>query len=471
MKKNKNIISRNEDFAKWYTSIIHEAKLIQYYDVKGFMIYQPYGWAIWELIKKELDQKLKETGVENLCLPTLIPLSEFQKEKDHVEGFNPELFTITKIGNNQLHEELVIRPTSEIIFCKYWKNILNSYKDLPLKHNQWCNVFRAEKSTKPFLRNSEFHWQELHCLFETQNEAEEYTLKILDIYSNLVSETLCIPNIKGLKTESEKFAGAEKTYTIETIMQDNQALQSATSHFLGKNFTNTYDVKFQNRENKFESPFSTSHGLSTRIIGAIIMVHSDDNGLVLPWKIAPIQISLVPLFISKNKETYEKAKDLYSHLSKKYRTKIDDTDKGIGFMISEQEVKGIPLTIIIGPNDLKNNEITIYRRDNYEKININLNDLEEYIEKFIVNYSSNLYNKAKKYLDNAIVDVDSLEDLEKAIKENKWARCYFDGSKEQEKMIKEKTNASTRCYNLVKEGYCIVNKTKTNKLTIFARSY
>lgn len=472
MKKNKNIISRNEDFAKWYTSIIQEAKLIQYYDVKGFMIYQPYGWEIWERIKEILDKKLKETGSQNLCMPTLIPLSEFQKEKDHIEGFNPELFTITEIGNNKLSEKLAIRPTSEIAFCKYWQNSLSSYKDLPLKHNQWCNVFRAEKTTKPFLRNSEFHWQELHCVFETKEEAENYTLQILDIYSNLIANDLCIPNIKGIKTEGEKFAGAEKTYTIETIMQDNQALQSATSHFFGNNFTKTYDVTYQTKNNDFKNPFSTSHGLSTRIIGAIIMVHSDDNGLILPWKIAPIQICIVPLFISKNTNTIKKAKELYDILKNQYRVKIDDTDKGIGFMIAEQEIKGIPLTIILGPNDLENNNVTLYRRDTSEKEVISLNKLEEYINDFKNNYSNNLYNKAKKYLDNAIVDVNSLEELKDVIKNNKWARCYFDGSIEQEKEIKEQTGASTRCYSITpKNGTCIINKKETNKLTIFARAY
>ncbi|MDE6289482.1 MAG: proline--tRNA ligase, partial [Ureaplasma sp.] len=379
----KKIVNRSEDFAKWYTSVVQEAKLIQYYDVKGAMIFQPYGWEIWELIKSNLDERMKATGSKNLSMPTLIPLAEFEKEKEHIEGFSPELFTITKIGDNELSEKLVIRPTSEIVFCKYWKKILTSYKDLPFKHNQWSNVFRAEKTTKPFLRNSEFHWQELHGLFDNKKDAINYAYEMQKVYSDFVSKVLCIPNIIGEKTEGERFAGAEKTLTVETIMQDNQALQSATSHYLGQNFTKAYDITFQNRDNKIDIPYSTSHGLSTRIIGAIIMVHGDDNGLVLPFKVAPIQIVILPLFISKNPEVLEFAKKIQLSLSS-YRTHLDNSDKGMGYMISDYQVQGVPFQIIIGPNDLKNKTLTIFRRDLNIKETININDLNNYLDSEVI---------------------------------------------------------------------------------------
>ncbi len=470
-KKNEKIVSRSEDFAKWYTSIIQEAKLIQYYDVKGFMIFQPYGWEIWEMIKLQLDKRLKEHGAKNLYMPLLIPFSEFEKEKEHVEGFNPELFTITKIGDKELDEKLVIRPTSEIVFCKYWKQNLMSYKDLPFKHNQWASVYRAEKTTKPFLRNSEFHWHELHCLFASKEEALSYTKTILDVYSEFMSNILCIPNIKGEKTPGERFAGAENTFTIETVMQDNQALQSATSHYLGQNFTKTYEITFQNKDNKIDTPYSTSHGLSTRIIGAIIMVHSDDNGLVLPWDIAPIQISLLPLFINKNIETLNKAKELQD-LLKDYRVEIDESDRTMGFMISDKQVKGIPFSIIIGPNDLAKNQVMVFRRDTNTKEFVDIKNIKKYIESEINVYKSNLYNKAKTYLDNVTVDAKSLDELKQIIKDNKWARVYFDGEIKDEDYIKELTQATPRCFVETKEeGSCIITNKKTNKLVIFARSY
>lgn len=471
-KKNEKIVSRSEDFAKWYTSIIQEAKLIQYYDVKGFMIFQPYGWEIWENIKFELDKKLKKEGSKNLYVPLLIPYSEFEKEKEHVKGFNPELFTITKIGNKELDEKLVIRPTSEILFCKYWKNILTSYKDLPFKHNQWTSVYRAEKTTKPFLRNSEFHWHELHCLFSKQNEAKEFTKRILDVYSDFITNVLCIPNIKGEKTPGERFAGAENTYTIETVMQDNHALQSATSHYLGKNFTKAYQINYQTKDNKLDIPFSTSHGLSTRIIGAIIMVHSDDNGLVLPWDIAPTQISLCPLFISKNKDTLNKSNEILEALSDKYRIELDNSDKTLGFLIADKQVKGVPFTLIIGPRDLEKNQVMIFRRDTNTKEFIQFNELEKWLQDNIEIYKRNLFTKAKSYLDNVIVDVNSFDELKEVINNNKWARCYFDGEISDEEEIKELTKATPRCFQIVENsGQCIKTNKNTNKLTIFAKNY
>ncbi|MDE6473163.1 MAG: proline--tRNA ligase [Ureaplasma sp.] len=468
----KKIINRSEDFAKWYTSVVQEAKLIQYYDVKGTMIFQPYGWEIWELIKNNLDIELKKTGSKNLSMPTFIPLSDFEREKEHVEGFSPELYTITKIGNNELTEKLAIRPTSEIVFCKYWKKILTSYKELPFKHNQWSNVFRAEKTTKPFLRNSEFYWQELHGLFDNENDAINYALEIQKLYSNFINNVLCIPNITGEKTPGERFAGAEKTFTIETIMQDNQALQSATSHYLGQNFTKAYEISFQNKENKIDIPYSTSHGLSTRIIGAIIMVHGDDNGLVLPFKIAPIQIAILPLFISKNPEVLKFSKNIQDSL-KEYRTYLDESNKSIGFMISEYQVQGVPFQIVIGPNDLANKTLTIFRRDLNIKETINISDLNKYLSSEINTYNNNLFNKAKKYLDNAIVDVKTFDEFKENIKNNKWVRCHFDGSIEDEKKIKELTGATPRCVveNAKHEKNCIITGKKTKNLVIFARAY
>ncbi len=321
---NKKIIKRSQNFADWYTSVINEANLIQYTDVKGAMIFKPKGWVIWENIQKILDAKFKEVGSLNVSMPTLIPIEEFEKEKEHVEGFAPELFTVNQIGEKVLNKKMCLRPTSEIWFCKYFENEIKSYKNLPIKVNQWCSVFRAEKNTRPFLRNSEFHWQELHCAFSNFQEANDFAIDILDIYAEVYEKYLAIPVIKGQKTNRERFAGGDITYTIESMMQDGQALQSATSHNLGQNFAKAYDIKFQDKNNELQLVYTTSHGLTTRIIGAIIMVHSDDNGLVLPFPIAGTQIKIIPLLANKNPKIMEYAQKIYNELKNTYRCSIHD---------------------------------------------------------------------------------------------------------------------------------------------------
>lgn len=466
------ITTREENFADWYTSIVHHAKLIQYSDIKGFMIFQPNGWAIWENIKAILDDQFKKMDILNVYMPLLIPISEFQKEKEHVEGFAPELFTITQIGKKELDEPLAIRPTSEILFCKYFKTITNSYKDLPIKLNQWTSVLRAEKTTRPFLRNSEFHWHECHCVFGDEQEGLKFTKDFLDLYANFCENELCIPVIKGEKTPGERFAGATNTYTIESMMQDGQALQSATSHMLGQNFAKAFDIQFQNKDNQLQYAYTTSHGLSTRIIGALIMVHADDKGLVLPPAVAPTQIAVLPLFGDKNPEVNQVSNQIKDTLSK-YRVKVDKSEKSFGYMMAESEVQGIPLSIVIGPKDLANNEVTIVRRDNGEKTLVNLNELSSKVDQLMVEYKANIYNKAKQHLDSSIKDASSLDELKQILDNKQWARMYFDGSIDDEKKVKELTGATPRCIvdTNAPEGTCFMSGKKTKQLVIFARAY
>lgn len=466
------ITTREENFADWYTSIVHHAKLIQYSDIKGFMIFQPNGWAIWENIKAILDEQFKAMDIQNVYMPLLIPISEFQKEKEHVEGFAPELFTITQIGKKELDEPLAIRPTSEILFCKYFKTITNSYKDLPIKLNQWTSVLRAEKTTRPFLRNSEFHWHECHCVFGDEQEGLIFTKQFLDLYADFCENQLCIPVIKGEKTPGERFAGATNTYTIESMMQDGQALQSATSHMLGQNFAKAFEIQFQNKDNQLQYAYTTSHGLSTRIIGALIMVHADDKGLVLPPAVAPTQIAVLPLFADKNPDVLKVANQVKDTLSA-YRVKIDKSEKSFGYMMAESEVQGIPLSIVIGPKDLVNNQVTIVRRDNGEKTLVNLDDLAHTVDQLMVDYKTNIYNKAKQHLDSSIKDASSLDELKVILDNKQWARMYFDGSIEDEKKVKELTGATPRCIvdTNAPEGTCFMTGKKTKQLVIFARAY
>lgn len=475
MNKNEKIIPRNVNFADWYTSVIQEAKLIQYTDIKGFTIFEPSGWIIWEKMQAILDQQFKTYGVKNLYMPLLIPMAEFEKEKDHVEGFAPELFTITKIGEKELSEKLVIRPTSEIWFCKYFRNVVKSYKDLPLKTNQWTSVLRAEKNTRPFLRNSEFHWPETHCIFETFEEADKFSRDFLDLYANFCEKELCIPVVKGRKTENEKFAGADISYTIESMMQDGQALQSGTSHVLGQNFTKAYDIKFQDANNTLQYPFTTSHAVTTRLIGALIMVHGDDNGLVLPFSVAEQQIKIFALFTNKNPKVLEYAQNIYNELNKDFKCEIINSDKGVGYLLSESEVKGTPINIIIGPNDLEKNTITYTRRDESDiKHVISANDVLKEMQQVKIDYTNNLFNKAKNHLESNIIEIKDFEQFKKVIENKQWAKCYFAGDSSDENKIKELTGATARCILIDKEypeGECFYTNKKTNKVIVFARAY
>ena len=442
-----SITSRDEDFAQWYTDIVKEAKLCDYSGVKGCLNYLPNGYAIWENIQKDLDKRFKETGVENVYLPVLIPESLLQKEKDHIEGFAPEVAWVTHGGTEELEERFCIRPTSETLFCDYWQKIVKSYRDLPLLWNQWNSVLRWEKTTRPFLRSREFLWQEGHTLHATKEEAEERTKMMFKVYQDFVQDDLAIPLVCGKKTESEKFAGAEDTYTIEALMHDGKALQSGTSHFFGNKFPDAFNIKYSDKENKLHSTYETSWGLSTRIIGAIIMVHGDDSGLILPPRIAPTQTMIIP--IAQHKEgVLEKAQELFSKIKEKeIRVKIDDSDKTPGFKFAEQEMLGIPTRIEIGPKDIENNQAIIVRRDTGEKITISLNEVEKKLEEILETIQKDMFSKAKKFLDEHIYEANTLEEMKRISAEKiGFIKADWCGSKECEENIKAETSGfGSRC--------------------------
>lgn len=389
------ITSRDEDFAKWYTDIVKKAELVDYSGVKGCMVIRPYGYAIWENIQADLDRRFKETGHENVYMPMFIPESLLQKEKDHVEGFAPECAWVTIGGSEKLNERLCVRPTSETLFCEHYQKIINTYRDLPKLYNQWCSVVRWEKTTRPFLRTSEFLWQEGHTMHETQQEAEEETLRMLNVYADFYKETLAIPAVIGRKTEKEKFAGAMATYTIEPMMHNGVALQGGTSHYFGDGFAKSFDIKFTGRDNKQHYPHQTSWGVSTRMIGAIIMVHGDDDGLVLPPKVAPVQVAIIP--IAQHKEgVLDKAFELADVLKKNYRVKVDDSDHAPGWKFSQYEMKGVPLRVEIGPKDIEKGQCVVVRRDTREKIFTPIENLYAQIEKSLQDIHDAMYEKALK---------------------------------------------------------------------------
>ena len=376
------ITSMDVDFAQWYTDVVKKAELIDYSSVKGCMVIKPAGYAIWENIQKELDKRFKATGVENVYMPMFIPESLLQKEKDHVEGFAPEVAWVTHGGLNELQERMCVRPTSETLFCDFYAKDIQSYRDLPKVYNQWCSVVRWEKETRPFLRSREFLWQEGHTAHETAEQAEERTIQMLNLYADFCEEVLAIPVIKGRKTDKEKFAGAEATYTIEALMHDGKALQSGTSHNFGDGFAKAFGIQFTDKQNKLQYVHQTSWGLSTRLIGGIIMVHGDDSGLVLPPRIAPTQVMIIP--IAQHKEgVLDKAYELKSQLEENFRVKVDASDKGPGFKFAEQEMRGIPVRIELGPKDIEANQGVIVRRDTREKIVVSLDELAEKLEEVL----------------------------------------------------------------------------------------
>ncbi len=469
MKKLDRIITREEDFAEWYTSIIHNAKLSLYTNIKGMMIFQPYAWSIWENIRDILDKQFKEKGIKNLAMPLLIPLADLEKEKDHIKGFSPEVYTITKIGNKEINEHYIIRPTSEIIFCEYFRNILNSYKDLPIKLNQWCSVLRAEKTTRPFLRNSEFYWQETHSIHIDEADALNFTEDMINTYEKFIEEDLLIPVIKGEKTLNERFAGANKTYTVEALMQDGQVLQCGTSHYLSDNFAKNFQIKFQNNNNEYEYVKQTSAGVSTRLIGAIIMVHADDKGLNLPWNIAPTQIILN---LANSDEQVNKIAHKIKDSLEKYRVEIDNSDKGLGYKISNNEILGIPLQVIIGKKTISESIVTVYRRDLSQKEDIHLDELSDYLERVIVDIKESMFNKAKNHLDSSIEFISSIDELKTTLSKRKVAKAYFCGNEDDEIRIKEETKATPRCIidNDI-EGICFITNKKTKNMIIIARAY
>ncbi len=470
----KAITSMDEDFAKWYTDVVSKAELMDYSSVKGCMIIRPYGYAIWENIQHILDGMFKATGHENVCMPMFIPESLLQKEKDHVEGFAPEVAWVTHGGSGPLEERLCVRPTSETLFCDHYKNIIHSYRDLPKLYNQWCSVVRWEKTTRPFLRSREFLWQEGHTIHATAEEAQAETVQMLNVYAEFAEKYLAIPVIKGIKTEKERFAGAVETYTIEALMHDGKALQSGTSHFFGDGFAKAFGIQFTDKENKLSTPFQTSWGVSTRLIGAIIMTHGDDNGLVLPPAIAPVQVVVVP--IASHKEgVVEKASEVYENLKKVCRAKIDLSEQSPGWKFAEYEMKGVPLRIEIGPRDIENGECVVVRRDNREKTVVKLCNLENEIPKLLDAVRDGLYNKALEHRNTATFDAKNLEELtEIADTKPGFIRAMWCGDRECEEKLKEVAGVSSRCIPFEQEeisDVCVCCGKKADKMLYWGKAY
>lgn len=439
------ITSMDEDFAQWYTDIVKKAELVDYASVKGCMIIRPYGYAIWENIQKDLDGRFKETGHENVYMPMFIPESLLQKEKEHVEGFAPEVAWVTHFGEEKLTEKLCVRPTSETLFCEHYSKIVQSYNDLPKLYNQWCSVVRCEKTTRPFLRTTEFLWQEGHTVHATAEEAQEETIRMLNVYASHCEEILAIPVVKGQKTEKEKFAGARATYTIESLMHDGKALQTGTSHNFGDNFAKAFNIQYTDNTGKLQYVHETSWGMTTRLIGAVIMVHGDDNGLVLPPKVAPIQLVIVP--VAQHKEgVLEKAEELKSRLSKLARVKLDATNKMPGWKFAEYEMKGVPLRLEIGPKDIENNQCILARRDTGEKISVSLSELETVVPELLVTIQKDMLERARENRDKNTSSVRTLEEFVNTI-ENKsgFVKAMWCGDKACEDKIKELTSATSRC--------------------------
>lgn len=439
------ITSMDEDFAKWYTDIVKKAELASYTGVKGCMIIRPYATALWENIRNDLDARFKALGHENIMMPLLIPESLLQKEKDHVEGFAPEVAWVTHGGTEKLAERLCIRPTSETLFCEHFAEVVHSYRDLPKLYNQWCSVMRWEKTTRPFLRSSEFHWQEGHTIHETSEEAEAETQRMLNVYADFCEQSLAIPVVKGRKTDKERFAGAEATYTIEALMHDGKALQSGTSHYFGDGFSRAFGVQFTGRDNTLQHPYQTSWGMSTRIIGAIIMTHGDDNGLVLPPAVAPVQVIILP--IAQHKPgVLEKAAELKDRLASVCRVKVDDSDNSAGWKFAEYEMKGVPLRLEIGPKDIEKNQCVIVRRDSREKIFVSLDELETTIPELLRAVHDGLYQKALERRESMTYAVTSMEEL-KDTAETKpgFIKAMWCGELACEEKLKEDAGVTSRC--------------------------
>ncbi len=450
----KEITAMDEDFAKWYTDICKKADLIDYSSVKGCMIIRPYGYAIWENIQSILDSRFKEKGHENVYMPMFIPESLLQKEKDHVAGFAPEVAWVTHGGSERLTERLCVRPTSETLFCEHFANIIHSYRDLPKLYNQWCSVVRWEKTTRPFLRSREFLWQEGHTMHATAKEAIDETVQQLNVYADFFENDLAIPVIKGRKTESDKFAGAEATYAIEALMHDGKALQAATSHYFGDGFAKAFDITFTDKENKMCYPHQTSWGSTTRMIGAIIMSHGDDNGLVLPPAVAPIQVVILP--VAQHKEgVLEKANEIKERLASSFRVKLDDSDNSAGWKFSEYEMKGIPVRLEIGPRDIENNVCVLVTRHNREKTVVSLDNLEEEVAKKLEEVRAGIYAKALANMEKRTYRCTSLDEIKTALADNGdgFVRAMWCGEEECEDNVKAETGVGSRCIPLIQDAF------------------
>lgn len=471
----KEITNIEEDFAKWYTDVVRKAELADYTDTKGCIAIRPYGYAIWENIQNYADAKFKEVGVTNLYMPVLIPESMLEKEKDHVEGFAPEVAWVTMGGGEELEERLCIRPTSETMMSTMYAKWVKSWRDLPILGNQWCNVLRWEKETRPFLRSREFLWQEGHTIHETAKEAEERTLMMLEIYADVIENLLAIPVLKGQKTPKEQFAGAESTYTVETLMVDGRALQAGTSHYFGQNFTKPFEIKFQNRDGKEEYAYQTSWGISTRLIGAVIMAHGDNRGLKLPPRVAPIQAVLVP--IAAHKEgVLEKTSAIYDSLKDKFRMKFDDRDNvSPGFKFNDWEMRGVPVRIEIGPRDLEEGVAVLVRRDTSEKITVKIEDLDKELETLLETIQKDMFNVCVERKNQKTNVAYSLEEIEKALAENQgYVKTMWCGDRNCEDKVKEVTGAPSRCMPFEQEHLadtCAICGKKATKMVVWGRQY
>lgn len=488
----KELTKRADNYSQWYNDLVYKADLAEQSPVRGCMIIKPYGYAIWEKMQSQLDQKFKQTGVRNAYFPMLIPKSFFSREAEHVNGFAKECAVVThyrlKASEDgkevnvdpaaKLDEELIIRPTSETIIWNTYKNWIHSWRDLPILCNQWCNVMRWEMRTRPFLRTSEFLWQEGHTAHATKEEAEREAKKMLGVYADFVENYMAVPVLQGVKSETERFAGALDTYTIEAMMQDGKALQSGTSHFLGQNFAKSFDVTFLNKENKPEYVWATSWGVSTRLMGALIMVHSDDNGLVLPPKLAPIQVVIVP--ISKNAEQLKAISDKLAPVIERLTelgvsVKFDDSDnKRPGFKFADYELKGVPVRLVMGGRDLENNTVEIMRRDTLEKENVSFDGIVERVTAMLDDIQANLFEKARQYRDAHVYECDNYEEFKERIKDGGFFLCHWDGTPETEAKIKEDTQATIRCVPFAyeqTEGVDMVSGKPAKHRVIIARSY
>ena len=472
------ITSMEEDFAQWYTDVVKKAELCDYTSVKGCMVIKPAGYAIWELIQKELDARFKAVGVQNVYLPMFIPESLLDKEKDHVEGFAPEVAWVTQGGLNELPERLCVRPTSETLFCDFYKNDIHSYRDLPKVYNQWCSVVRWEKETRPFLRSREFLWQEGHTAHATREEAEIEAKKMQGVYADFAENYMAMPVVKGVKSASERFAGALDTYTIEAMMQDGKALQAGTSHFLGQNFGKAFDVTFIDKNGKSDYAWATSWGVSTRLIGALIMSHSDDNGLVLPPHLAPIQVVIIPIYRSEEQlaQISEKVNGIVAKLKALgISVKFDDADnKKPGWKFAEYELKGVPVRLAMGGRDLENNTIEVMRRDTLEKETVTCDNIETYVQNLLEEIQKNIFQKALDHRTEKTITVDTYEEFKEKIEEGYFIMAHWDGTPETEEQVKNETKATIRCIPLEGDktpGKCMVTGRPSAQRVLFARAY
>ncbi|RDW15037.1 proline--tRNA ligase [Oceanobacillus chungangensis] len=477
-KKNKQFVEKitamEDDFAQWYTDVVKQAELVDYGQVRGTMIIKPYGFAIWENIRDELDRQIKETGHSNVAFPLFIPESLLQKEKDHVVGFAPEVAWVTHGGDEELAERIAVRPTSEVLFCDYYSKNIHSYRDLPMLYNQWANVVRWEKTTRPFLRSSEFHWQEGHTAHATDADAAAETDKMLGVYVDLVENYLAIPVIKGRKTDKEKFAGAKYTLTIESLMHDGKALQSATSHHFGSGFAEAFDITYLDENGESQFAHQTSWGLSTRIMGALIMVHGDNRGLVIPPRIAPTQAMIVP--IAQHKEgVLDKAYGLRDQLKNLVRVDIDASDKMPGWKFNEYEMKGIPVRIEMGPKDIEKEQVVLVRRDTGEKEFVALSDLETRLPALLEEIQSNLYNKALEHRNEKTSTAKNMDEFKQNLEEKGgFIKAMWCGDLACEEQIKEETTATSRCIPFEQEEVadtCVCCGKEAKELVIWAKAY